>query len=239
VQTFHLPRHVSACRTDEGIVFLDTRHDRYFGFCGQHMDALGTVVQDWPGGNPPYVDPTSTPPAELQKMLQALVERGLITESTTGTPSEARTLAPPLKMLQPQVTVDRCRAATAIDVVNFLLACSRAAWRLKWQSIEDIMRELASVRCKAQHRSASSVATTIELAQVFRHLRRFFFSERNRCLFNALSLVYFLRRYEYFPLWVIGVKTAPFGAHSWVQQGEIALDGDPAVLCHFVPILAA
>jgi hypothetical protein len=75
--------------------------------------------------------------------------------------------------------------------------------------------------------------------QIFRRLRRLFFSEKNRCLFNALALVLFLQRYGHFPLFVIGVKTRPFGAHSWVQHEQILLDGEPASVCHFVPILVA
>jgi hypothetical protein len=79
----------------------------------------------------------------------------------------------------------------------------------------------------------------VEVAQVFRGLRRFFYSEKDRCLFSALSLMYFLRRYGHCPLWVIGVNTPPFAAHSWVQDGPTALDGDPTIICRYVPILVA
>jgi hypothetical protein len=52
-------------------------------------------------------------------------------------------------------------------------------------------------------------------------------------------LIFFLRCYGCFPYLVIGVKTAPFAAHSWVQEDGIVLDGDPASVGHFVPILVA
>ena len=99
---------------------------------------------------------------------------------------------------------------------------------------------IASRVTAARHTQAPlEPAEVFEHVQAFRRLRRLFFSEKDRCLLNALALVLFLRRYGYFPLFVIGVKTRPFAAHSWVQHEQILLEGDPANICHFVPILVA
>jgi hypothetical protein len=176
---------------------------------------------------------------ELQPLAEALLERGLLIRSSSSNAHRPRTAIPPLNMTPPGLTTDMCRAARPLDVANFVVACSRAAWVLKWKSLEMIELEMRSVRTDHRENKPRHGDTAAELAQVFRRLRRFVFSEKNRCLFNALSLMYFLRRYGHFPLWVIGVSTAPFSAHSWVQEGPTALDGDPAVICHFVPILVA
>jgi hypothetical protein len=70
-------------------------------------------------------------------------------------------------------------------------------------------------------------------------LRLWTFTERDRCLFSALSLIFFLQHYRCFPYFVIGVKAAPFAAHSWVQRDGLVLGGNPASVGHFVPILVA
>jgi hypothetical protein len=182
---------------------------------------------------------TSMSSGELQPLAEALLERGLLIRSSPNNAHRPRTAIPALKMTPPGLTTDMCRGARPLDVANFVVACSRAAWVLKWKSLEMIELEMRSVRTHHSENKPRHDDTAAELAQVFRRLRRFFFSEKNRCLFNALSLMYFLRRYGHFPLWVIGVNTAPFSAHSWVQEGPTTLDGDPAVICHFVPILVA
>lgn len=239
LKDFELPRHVHACRTSDGVIFLDTRNDRYFGLGGKDADAIASVVRDWPEPNDACIGNTLTSPGELQPLAQVLLERGLLIRSSPGNAHHAKTVVTPLKMTPPGLTTDKCRAARPLDVANFVVACSRAAWVLKRKSLESIELEMTSVRAGNHGIKPGDSCTAAELAQVFRRLRRLFFSEKNRCLFNALSLMYFLRRYGHFPLWVIGVNTAPFSAHSWVQDGPIALDGDPAVICHFVPILVA
>jgi hypothetical protein len=123
-----------------------------------------------------------------------------------------------------------------LDLANFLLASARAAGSLRWSSLEHIASAVTSAR---REEEPSALLATLELARVFQRLRRWFFSEKNRCLFNSLSLVYFLQRYGYFPYWVIGVQTAPFAAHAWVQRDRIVLDGDPEKVGHFAPILVA
>ncbi len=239
LKTFELPQHVHACRTSDGIIFLDTRNDRYFGLSGKHAEAIASVVREWSGPGDACTDDTSSSPDELQPLAQALLERGLLIRSSPSNAHPARTVITPLEMSPPGLTTDRCRAARPLDVANFVVACARAAWVLKRRSLELIEMEMSSVRAGHHGVNPRHGDTAVELAEVFRRLRRFLFSEKNRCLFNALSLMYFLRRYGHFPLWVIGVNTAPFSAHSWVQDGPTALDGDPAVICHFVPILVA
>ena len=236
---YHLPDHVYACQTDEGIVFLDTRHDRYFGLGSEHVASIGELVHGWPRRGSGRTDYAAIPLGALRDVTQALVQRGLLAEGAPRNNRLPRISVPPLTKLPPRLTTTRYRPARPVDVANFVAACSRAAWCLKWGSLESIVSGLITTRQTLETRGVRRPGDAMELAALFRRLRSLFFSEKNRCLFNALSLAYFLRRYRHFPLWVVGVKTAPFAAHSWVQSEHIVLDGDPATICHFVPILAA
>lgn len=128
------------------------------------------------------------------------------------------------------------RTLRAVDLIYFALACTQAVWLLKRYPLEVIASRVTAARREDEPLDLVDVLGRVH---VFRRLRRLFFSEKNRCLLNALALVLFLRSYGCFPHFVIGVKTLPFGAHSWVQHQQTLLEGDPASVCHFVPILVA
>jgi hypothetical protein len=233
----HLPRHVCACRTDDGIVFLDTRRDRYMGLGG--ASALADVVCNWPGRETVGDTAVSTLSHELREVADALIQGGLLAESLGKEVPKARPVAPALEMKAPGLTVATPRRTRLVDVARFLAAWVKALWSLRWRSLESIELDLQRARERSNPERKPDLDATVSLAQVFFRLRRFAFSEKNRCLLSALSLVYFLRPYGHFPHFVVGVKTGPFAAHSWVQQGQTVLDGEPANVCHFVPILVA
>jgi hypothetical protein len=172
-------------------------------------------------------------------MSRLLLQRKLLVRNADPEAPQTRMSVPPVTVNVPRQAENPGRFPATPDWVNFGSACTTAAWNLKWRSLEHIAQEVTEARARRACAHASADGGALEKAQLFCSIRRFFFSEKNRCLFSALSLVYFLRHYGYFPLWVIGVRTAPFTAHSWVQEGSMALDGDPTVICHYVPILAA
>jgi len=78
----------------------------------------------------------------------------------------------------------------------------------------------------------------VELVCLFRRLRPLAFTAKDQCLFHALALVRFLAFYSVFPVWVVGVRTRPWAAHSWVQQGTLLLDSNPEHVCEYTPILS-
>ncbi|WP_431257592.1 lasso peptide biosynthesis B2 protein [Roseateles chitinivorans] len=83
-----------------------------------------------------------------------------------------------------------------------------------------------------------AVHESIRLAALtFERLRPLAFSARDRCLHDSLSLVFFLFAEGLSARWVIGVKTNPFGAHSWVQSGRIVLNDQHEYVRAFRPIL--
>ena len=89
------------------------------------------------------------------------------------------------------------------------------------------MRPLESV-------SPDSIARAIA---AYETLRPFVFTARDKCLQDSLALIGFLASEGLFPHWVIGVKTRPFGAHSWVQLGPTVLNDHHDHVRQFVPIL--
>lgn len=235
---YDLPQHVYACRTDDGVIFLDAKRDRYFGLGGAGVAALPDFVRNWPSGNTSARSggETSVPRAEVRRVADNLIERELLCRGGDEKNPRRRTSAPPLSMDLPRAAVEACGALRPVDLIYFVLACTQAVWLLKRHSLGVIASRVTAARRNSE---PVDLADVFGRVQVFRRLRRLLFSEKDRCLLNALALVLFLRRYGHFPLFVIGVKTRPFGAHSWVQHEQLLLEGDPASVCHFVPILVA
>jgi hypothetical protein len=235
----HIPEYVYLCHAADGVVFLDARHDRYFSLSGRRVALLANVVENWPQAPAANAPADSVSQCDLANMTRVLLERKLLVKTAGALPSRMRPTAPPLAVMSLQRTTRGCRSGGFVGLVNFMIACSKAAWNLRRKSLELIAREVTAARSANNSRAAVDGEEAVQLTQLFWSFRRFFFSEKNRCLLNALSLVYFLRNYGHFPMWVIGVRAAPFTAHSWVQDGPIALDGDPTLICHYVPILVA
>jgi hypothetical protein len=233
---YQLPEHVYACRTDDGVIFLDAKRDRYFGLGGAGVAALPHFVSNWPGGDASRSGQAmEVPHAEVHRVADSLIQRGLLCRGRDESPPR-RTGVPPLSVDLPKSVLEAQRSPRVVDLIYFAIACVRALWLIKRLPLVTIASRVTAAR---SNEGPLDLVEVFGLVQVFRRLRRLFFSEKDRCLLSALALVLFLRYYGHFPLFVIGVKTRPFAAHSWVQQGELLLEGDPASICHFVPILVA
>lgn len=235
---YHLAPHVYACHAEGSIVFLDARHDRYFGVGGKDVAQLTRLVVELRDYRPDSVsaDESLPSPAQPSAWIARLLAQGLLcTGEIGGSPRRRKTL--PAPEIDPMLTSSAQPPPVRLsDMLNFAVACVRAAWSLRWLSVGSIASRVDSARSNDAHFDSGQV---LPLVARFRRLRCWSFSEKNRCLFNALALIYFLQRYGHFPHFVIGVKTTPFAAHAWVQTDQVLLDGNPASVGHFTPILVA
>jgi hypothetical protein len=50
-------------------------------------------------------------------------------------------------------------------------------------------------------------------------------------------MVRYLRRHQYFPDLVLGVRMMPFAAHAWVQDGDTVLNDTVDYVSAYTPIL--
>lgn len=221
-------------------MLLDLKRDKYLGLCGRELSALAKLVTGWPSPRSESVDDFK-PLSELEanELAATLAADGLLTRDATAAKG-----APPASvelggtMFAIGQSVERGRPIRIADVVNFLIAWVSATWMLRARSFDSAVRWVAR---RKQRSGAADVVmdtrTIMELVDVFRRLRVFAFTAKGKCLFHALALTMFLSRYGLFPSWVVGVKTNPWGAHSWVQQGNLILDSTPEEVRTYTPIL--
>jgi len=128
-------------------------------------------------------------------------------------------------------------AFVARHLLQFTTSVAVAAWGLKYRSLQAIAASVAARRARLRMPEAESVQAMRSGVAAYEALRPFVFTAREKCLLDSVTLVTFLAREGLAPRWVIGVKTAPFGAHSWVQSGMTVLNDQHEYVCQFRPIL--
>jgi hypothetical protein len=134
--------------------------------------------------------------------------------------------------------VKRRRPIQVADLFHFATACLLAALMLRFSRFDKVVDHVRTRKAASCNARVFDIERAAELTRIFRVLRSFTFTGRNNCLFHALALINFLSRYQLFPVWVVGVQTGPFRAHSWVQLDAMVFDGTPEQVCFYRPILA-
>jgi Transglutaminase-like superfamily len=234
---YYLPRHISLCALDDGLVILNQKSQRYSSLPGEFLRALAAVCVEWRADRAWCEDDSIVDGADANARLSALVRNGILTQEPDG--------AMPLVPLH-------IAASEAIDfgwgaeerslrlryVAPFLVAVARAAVLLRLTPFDKIVarvrrRREGSLAKPSQH----NLETTKELAIQFRRLRPLVYTSCDACLFDSLVLLEFLALHACYPTWVIGVQSRPFLAHSWVQYEQCVLNGTVEYVQQFVPIL--
>jgi transglutaminase superfamily protein len=231
-----LQRHVHACHTDDGVVFLDLRRNKYFGIGGEEM---GAVTQLLCGDPSTYsVEPSPEQAAVLTAVTAELTKRGLLTHDASVGRRHV-----PVTLLSPECGTldlgDEDLAHWPIrDGMILALSLATVAVLLKFSSLEYIVNR---VRTRKEHRDQSQrvldPSATHSLVSRYFRLRALLFTSKQKCFLDSLVLTEFLAHYKVFPQLVIAVATGPFKAHCWVQEGTTVLNGASEEAEQYVPIL--
>jgi hypothetical protein len=240
-KAYWLPPHVRACSTATGTVLLDLRRNRYFGVGRKETRVLSSLTANWRDAATTSAnlsnDMEPLPLADAVRIADKLVQAGLLSndavEPAAFTPTEID-----LNSLLTSVghEVDRKSSIRLRHIIHFIRACTWARRSVRSRTLYLVAEEIG--RQKNQAGAPFDADRAIELVGVFRRLRPHTFAARDQCLFHALALVKFLASHDLYPTWVIGVRTKPWAAHSWVQQGTLLLDANPEQVCDYTPILA-
>lgn len=239
MEQFCLADHVRVCRTLSDTVGLNLERNRYFSLGAREtrlLEDLGLIPTGVPAPLPGDDATPASPPAQhlIAALLDArIIERGAGSETPTSADTDR---AGPLASAGYELE------ATISLRWHHALACLAAhAWArhaLRTQSLYRIRQTLQRLQLHAlRENRAFDDARAIALVSAFRTLRPFVYVARDRCLLHALTLRRFLAFYDLHPSWVIGVRTRPWAAHSWVQSGRLVLDARPDDICEYTPIL--
>lgn len=234
--SYFLKDGVSCCRTIDGAVFLDLARERYIGLPADEAGALDGIVAEWPTLPP---DAAHTPSANNgNQVAMHLVELGLL---TTG-PMRAVTPIQPEEVASEIEFYDLLELPCHVTVRHFVVlaaAYCRARIWIKRASLAQIALKVAARRTQgSQDRAGATTSHLSDLAVIYQRLRPLLFTAKDQCLLDSLCFIEFLAHFRMYPTWVIGVKSKPFAAHSWVQQSETVLNDSAERVRQFVPIFA-
>lgn len=238
-KAYWLPSHVRACSTATGTVLLDLRRNRYFGVGHKETTVLRSIAGNWdsPATTGFASDAEPPPPQDAVRIADKLVAAGLLSNSAP----ETAAFTPTQVDLQSLLTsvgheIDRKSPIRWRHIIDFLRACTWARRSVRSRTLYLVSEDIG--RQKNAAGAPFDTDRAVELVGIFRRLRPHTFAARDQCLFHALALVRFLASHDVYATWVIGVRTKPWAAHSWVQQGTLLLDANPEEVCEYTPILA-
>jgi hypothetical protein len=237
MQPYLLAPHVYPCVSGQHVVLMDLERDKYVAVAP--ADRLAAWVRGWPVGSAHAPDAPDDADAGARTLVSQMLAHGmLVSDPHVGKPAAPVSVARPARSLVEFDLDDRPRTGSAL-LGRFGRSYLQAQLSLKLRPIQAIVE---TVRNRKTERAASGprdpdAARLRVLVGTFTRLRPLFYTLRSACLLDSLTLVHFLGAEGIHPDWVFGVKTEPFDAHCWVQQGEIVLNDAPDRVRQYSPIL--
>lgn len=233
-----LAAHVRACAHDGQVILLDLQRNRYLGVTGARFASLASAVSGWP--EPEGMShAASLPQADIEALAAPLLRQGLLTRSCPA-PNATPVLPEATRSLNAEEVVYSAPVG-AVRVLRFVRSSTSASLCLRLRSLQAIANRVAARRGWAPATTAirpTSYPLRTAVAAYLR-LRPLMHTAQDRCLHDSLSLLGFLAAEGWFPHWVIGVTTRPFGAHAWVQAGDLVLSDLHENVRRYTPILIA
>jgi hypothetical protein len=258
-RAYWISSHVHIRNTLDGSVLLDLRRDKYLGLGKEETVLLAAAVNEWP--EPLWASSVDVgavdASARSTELCASLLEDGLISASPPVVTRDKRAQEMDLRMDWVSIgdELDMPGQMRFRDIVKFLMAFASAWLSLKCGRLERTVKTVRKSRRGAQVGNGalrvavegdepdaegdqpSDIFRMARAVDVFRRMRTYVFAAEGRCLLHALTLTKFLSRYGFHTHWVIGIRTQPWGAHSWVQWQEFLLDTTPEKVGKFLPIL--
>ncbi len=242
--SYFLSGHVYFCLADQHYVFLDLRSDKYLCLGRADTDAIKGLMNGQMNGHHRTDEHSvgiqlgDTTNSDPNAVMRALLQEELL----TGDATQGKALRPVLvdtpKVSARQNTDKPQSAISPAHVWNFFAASLAASADLRWGSLERTVHKVEA-RKLAQVGNATAVdkAVVTDLFGIFRALRPYYIRPY-LCMFDSLALLHFLARYNVYPRWVYGVKLEPWGAHCWVQAGDLVVNDLVDNVRDYTPIMS-
>ena len=232
----HLADDVFFCFSDNRIIFLDLRKNRYLCLNERNTEAAKALLSDSTKAVPAPSSPSSIlSEADTQRVADALNEGDLLAGNDwTGNETTAVYAQTPTTSLR----VDG-KAPKAVKLRHWTTFFYSAIWasaKLRWYSMKRTVQIAQSWKERLPKPQKGDRESLHDLVRVFLHLRPYYPREY-LCLYDSLALAEFLSHYHFHPQWVFGVTAEPFSAHCWVQEGDCVLNDSVDFVSRFTPIM--
>jgi hypothetical protein len=234
--SYFLSPHVHVCVAGKQVVLLDLERDKYLSLA--HAHPVGRWVRGWPvPSDSAATDASATAAAQESSLLAKMISQGLLVADPVKGKEAAPVVTPRPREALVEYDFDVRPRTNAAQLWTLLRAHAAAKWSLRHRPIRAVVEGAQLRKRRAQAGLAVDISAVRSVVAAFLYLRPWFYTARDACLLDSLTLVNFLARYGIFPEWVFGVKTDPFFAHCWVQQGDCIFNDTPDYVRGFSPIL--
>jgi Transglutaminase-like superfamily len=214
------------CFSDRHCIFLNLNKDQYLAVDREDIErAHPWLVLPGQSELPPKLEGSVA--GDLQSAVESTIENlvgaGILVNTTVAdTGQYSIPPRPPTRQLPEFRKVHRGSLFRHAHI--FLAASLRAHHRLTHEpiaaTVERVARRGSWGRRAVSHFDWRRARILIGIFDVLRPL----FPRNYLCLFDSLALIEFLAHYKLFPHWIFGVRSEPFCAHCWLQEGDVVLN---------------
>ena len=234
---YALAQHVFVCVDGEHLVLLDLKEDRYWALEASKTRGLVTLVGGWPVDGAGSAVSEDAPSPETDAVIEVLQGRGMLEDAAPpgkdATPVRAQ--SPVSELL---IESETAPGPPVRSWLTFVTASTFAKFAVRIWPFERVIHRVRDRKAlRARRAPAFDQLHVRKLVEAFMGYRVFLFSSRDECLYDSLALLEFLARESVYPDWVFGVRTRPFAAHCWVQQGGIVFNDTVEHVTGFTPIM--
>lgn len=238
---YFIPDYVHFACEGDAAVFMNLRSDQYSMFLGAKACAFRSLLSRTKDSYDRVIaldDSEHVEDAELRRHVthELLQNRLLIPyDGEVGAPIPLCIPLPERALLEPQ---DAERPTIALrDVWQFIVSCLVARLRLTCASIEVTVRAVEHRNRNGRSRSPFNPDEARRLLRIYNRLRPLI-PKDFLCLYDSLSILEFLARYDCFPSWIFAVQLEPWTAHCWVQYETVAFNQDVDEARSYLPLVA-
>lgn len=233
-QNLRLADHVRACHVDGQVILLDLRRDRYIGVGGALLPALSARITDWPLRAPTPENQTSC--SEVDTWITHMRQQGMLVSASTPPPT--RTSIPEPQHSLAALDESARHGIQWRRVASIAYATLTVGQWLKRLRLAEIVIRVERLRSAGLSEAAAPSPDQLQgAASWYLRTRPLVMSSHDECLRDSLVMLRFLSAEGLYPGWVVGVRTRPFGAHSWVQAGSLVLNDLHETVRGYTPIL--
>lgn len=231
---FKIPHHIGACISDGFPIFLDVEGDNYLSLPKEATPLLIDLI------NKREIDINDLAcddsiNRQQFAIIQMLLRNGLATGEPIGNnemwihkvdlPKNDILIADPTSL-----------KTTNYDLIGTLAkSYFRSLLDNSFYNMYLVLQRLYKYR--PRHKKSVD-HDLINIICNFRRIRPLFYTASDRCYFDCLVLMYFLKSLGLKPTWVFAVSMPKFQAHCWVQIDDTVVTDSLTTTNLYTPILA-
>lgn len=225
---YSLGTNVFYCELDAAVIFLDVGADTYSRLT---PDQAAWFREIRSAEDPARLD------RNARRFVRHLLTKGLLIPAvSTGGPLEGTQRQQARSSLMDTMLADPPSASPG-QCVQFAYAVLAAGFLERTGSFARVLSRARRWKRTTRKQGPVPDARVHLLTRIFDNLSPYMLTRHDACRFRSLALLRFLSLSGVSADWVFGVRLSPFGAHCWVEYGDLILNDHADNTAEYKPIM--